>query len=96
MRERHAELVAAPSIGARLSKIFMPQPLTEEARAKKKPLRDIVLSKNFINGFSFLVVHNAVLMMCWTPYNSDAFHDACAPHAFACLCMGGGWTPPDH
>ena len=63
MEELEAELVKAPSITQRLSKVLMPQPLTEEARARKKLLRDIVLSKNFINVSSFLVICNAVLMM---------------------------------
>ena len=71
-----AELVAAPSIKERISKAILPQPLSKETRAKKKWLRDIVLSRSFINGFSALIACNAVLMMSWTPYNSDAFHDA--------------------
>ena len=95
MAELEAELVAAPSITQRLSKVLMPQPLTEEARARKKPLRDLVLSKNFINVSSLLVICNAVLMMCWTPYNSDAFHDACAPHTFHLTRLSADPIQPD-
>jgi len=54
----------------------LPQPLNEEDKARRKPLRDIVLSKAFINGGSLLILANAVLMTAWTPYQSDAFKDA--------------------
>lgn len=54
----------------------LPQPLPEEEMAKRKPLRDIVLSKAFINGGTVLILTNAGLMTAWTPYQSDEFKDA--------------------